>query len=60
MLAELYGWQADAFATLRDDAGATAAMSKVRTQIEHLNPDSDLPYLYWVTPAEITAWMVAW
>ncbi len=56
LLAELYVKQADAFATLRDGAGATAAMSKARTQIEHLNPDRDLPYLYWVTPAEITAY----
>ncbi|MGH3696547.1 MAG: helix-turn-helix transcriptional regulator [Pseudonocardiaceae bacterium] len=56
LLAELYGWQADAFATLRDDSGCAAAMSKARTQIEHLSPDDDLPYLYWVTPAEITAY----
>lgn len=56
LLAELYGWQADAFATLRDGSGCTVAMSKARTQIEHLNLDDDLPYLYWVTPAEITAY----
>lgn len=56
LLAALYGWQADAFATLRDNSGCTAAMAKARAQIEHLNPDDDLPYLYWVTQAEITAY----
>ena len=56
LLAELYGWQADAFATLGDGPGCTAAMSKARTQIEYLSPDDDLPYLYWVSPGEITAY----
>ncbi|MGH3815720.1 MAG: helix-turn-helix domain-containing protein [Pseudonocardiaceae bacterium] len=56
LLAKLYSKQADAFATLRDVSGCTAATSKARTQIEYLNPDDDLPYLYWVTPAEITAY----
>lgn len=56
LVAELYIKQADAFATLRDGSGCTAATSKARTQIEHLSPDDDLPYLYWVTPAEITAY----
>ncbi len=56
LLAELYIKQADAFATLRDVSGCTAATSKARTQIEYLSQDDDLPYLYWVTPAEITAY----
>lgn len=56
LLAELYDWQADAFATLRDSSGATAAMLKARRQIEQLSSENHLPYLYWVTPAEITAY----
>jgi transcriptional regulator with XRE-family HTH domain len=56
LLAELYGKQADAFATLRDSSGCTATISKARSQIEHLSPEDDLPSLYWVTPAEITAY----
>ena len=56
LLAELYSKQADAFATLRDSSGCTAATSKARTQIECLSPDGDLPYLYWVTPAVVTAY----
>jgi tetratricopeptide (TPR) repeat protein len=56
LLAELYSKQADAFATLRDVSGCTMATSKARNQIEHLSPDDDLPFLYWVTPAEVTAY----
>ncbi|MGH3821989.1 MAG: helix-turn-helix transcriptional regulator [Pseudonocardiaceae bacterium] len=56
LLAELYIKQADAFAILRDGSGCTGATSKARMQIEHLSPDEDLPYLYWVTSAEITAY----
>ena len=56
LLADLYTKQADAFAILRDSASCTAASSKARTQIEHLNPDNDLPHLYWVRPAVVTAY----
>jgi 2,4-dienoyl-CoA reductase-like NADH-dependent reductase (Old Yellow Enzyme family) len=56
LLAEFYSKQADAFATLRDVSGCTAATSNARTHIEYLAADDDLPYLYWVTPAEITAY----
>jgi transcriptional regulator with XRE-family HTH domain len=56
LLAELYIKQADALATLRDGADCTAAISKARTHVEQVSPDDDLPYLYWVTPAEITAY----
>ncbi|MGQ0777277.1 MAG: hypothetical protein ACT4NY_23160 [Pseudonocardiales bacterium] len=44
-----------ALATLRDAAACTSAMSKARTQIEQLKPDNDLPWLYWMSPANITA-----
>lgn len=47
--------QADAFATLRDAAGCTTAISKARTHIERLQRDDDPPWLYWVGPAEVTA-----
>src|SRR5262249_55442505 len=56
LLAELYSKKADALATLRDASGCTAAISNARAQIENLIPDNDLPYLYWVSPAEITAY----
>jgi hypothetical protein len=32
-----------------------AAVAKARTQVEQFEPDSDPRWLYWVTPAEITA-----
>jgi hypothetical protein len=53
---EFYSKQADAFATLRDVSGCTAATSKARTHIQYLGADDDLPYLYWVTPVEIAAY----
>jgi hypothetical protein len=56
LLAELYSKHADAFAILRDASGCTTVTSKARNQIEHLSPDDDLPFLYWVTPAEVTAY----
>ncbi|MGH3849152.1 MAG: hypothetical protein ACRDRT_05535, partial [Pseudonocardiaceae bacterium] len=56
LLAELHSKQADALAILRDSSGCIAATSKARAQIERLSPDDDLPYLYWVTPAEVTAY----
>jgi tetratricopeptide (TPR) repeat protein len=56
LLADLYTKQAHAFATLHDYSGCTAAISKARTQVEHLSPDDDLPHLYWVRPAVVTAY----
>ncbi|MGH4006662.1 MAG: helix-turn-helix transcriptional regulator [Pseudonocardiaceae bacterium] len=55
LLTVLYSRQAYALATLRDSSGCAAAISKTRTHVEHLNRDDDLPYLYWVGPAEVTA-----
>jgi hypothetical protein len=53
LLAELYIWQALAFATLRDTPACTAAISQARTQVEKLKPDDDPPWLYWLDPAAI-------
>jgi DNA-binding XRE family transcriptional regulator len=55
LLAELYGRQAYAFATLGDVSGCNAAISKVRTQIERLTPDAGPSWLYWVNPANMTS-----
>jgi hypothetical protein len=40
---------------LQDGSACVAAVAKARTQVERFDPDSDPPWLYWVTPAEITA-----
>jgi transcriptional regulator with XRE-family HTH domain len=55
LLAELYVRQAFALATLGDASGCTRALSEARTQIEQLEQDDDPPWVYWVTPAFITA-----
>lgn len=55
LLAELYIRKAYALATLRDGSRCTAAISKARGQVEQFEPDSDPLWLYWITPAEITA-----
>jgi hypothetical protein len=55
LLTALYCRQAYALATLRDSSGCMAAISKTRTQVEAIKQDEDLPYLYWVSPAEVTA-----
>lgn len=55
LLTALYSRQAYALASLRDTSGCTAAISKARTHVERLNRDDDPPWLYWVSPAEITA-----
>jgi DNA-binding XRE family transcriptional regulator/tetratricopeptide (TPR) repeat protein len=54
LLAELHIEHANAVATLRDSSACTAAISQARTQVEHLTPDDDPPWLYWMNPAEIT------
>src|SRR5262249_1244757 len=55
LLAELYGRQAYAFATLGEVSGCNAAISKVRTQIERLTPGVGPSWLYWVKPANMTS-----
>ncbi|MGH4022286.1 MAG: helix-turn-helix domain-containing protein [Pseudonocardiaceae bacterium] len=55
LLAQLYNWQAYAFATLQDPSACTAAISRARTQTEQFQPDNDPAWLYWVNPADITA-----
>jgi hypothetical protein len=54
-LAQLHMRHAYAFACLRDTSVCTAAISQARTQVEHLTPDDDPAWLYWVDPATITA-----
>jgi DNA-binding XRE family transcriptional regulator len=54
LLAELYGRQAYAFATLGDVSGCNAAISKLNTQIERLMPGARPSWLYWVNPANMT------
>jgi transcriptional regulator with XRE-family HTH domain len=55
LLAELYIRKAYALATLQDGSACVAAVARARTQVEQFEPDSDPRWLYWVTPAEITA-----
>lgn len=57
LLAELYIRKAYALATLQDASACTTAISKARTQVEQFGSeaDSDPLWLYWVSPAEITA-----
>ncbi|MGQ0773891.1 MAG: helix-turn-helix domain-containing protein [Pseudonocardiales bacterium] len=55
LLAELYIRKAYALATLQDGSACEAAVAKARAQVERFEPDSDPLWLYWVTPAEITA-----
>jgi hypothetical protein len=55
LLAELYIRKAYALATMKDSSGCVAAIAKARTQVEQFGLDSDPRWLYWVTPAEITA-----
>jgi transcriptional regulator with XRE-family HTH domain len=55
LLAELSMLKAYALATLRDGSACAAAAAQARTRVERFKPDSDPPWLYWVTPAWITA-----
>lgn len=55
LLAELYIRKEYALATMKDGSACVAAVAKARTQVEQFEPDSDPRWLYWVTPAEITA-----
>ena len=53
LLAELYGRQAYAFATVGDASGCTGAISQLHTQIERLTPGTGPSWLYWVNPANM-------
>lgn len=55
LLAELHIRKAYALATLRDRAACAVAVTKARVQIDQFGPDSDPSWLYWVSPAEVTA-----
>jgi DNA-binding XRE family transcriptional regulator len=55
LLAELYGCQAYAFATLGDVSGCNTALSNLRTQIDRLAPGAGPFWLYWVNPANMTS-----
>ena len=55
LLAELYIRKAYALATMKDRSACVTAIAKARTQVDQFDPDSDPRWLYWVTPAEITA-----
>ena len=55
LLAQLYSKQAYALATMGDTSRCNAAITKARTEVERLNRNDDPPWLYWVSPAEITA-----
>ncbi|MGH3841578.1 MAG: hypothetical protein ACRDS0_09075 [Pseudonocardiaceae bacterium] len=49
--AQLYVRQAYALAGIDDVSGCTAAISKARSQVDHLTEDEDYPWLYWIMPA---------
>ncbi|MGH3899784.1 MAG: helix-turn-helix transcriptional regulator [Pseudonocardiaceae bacterium] len=53
LLAELYIRQAYALGTMHDVSACSAAVSKARAHVEP--QDDDPPWLYWVSPADITA-----
>jgi hypothetical protein len=55
LLAELSMRKAYALATLQDESACGAAVAQARAQVEQFEPDSDPPWLYWITPAHITA-----
>lgn len=55
LLAELHITQALAHATLHDTSSCHAAIAQARAQVEHLAPDDDPPWLYWLDPAAIAA-----
>jgi transcriptional regulator with XRE-family HTH domain len=55
LLAELSMRKAAALATLQDGSACVAALAQADRQVERFEPDSDPRWLYWVTPAVITA-----
>ena len=54
LLAELSIRKAAALATLQDGSACAADIAQTCTQVERFEPDSDPPWLYWVTPAVTT------
>lgn len=55
LLAELYSRQAYALAILGDVSACTTAVSQARAQVEQLTTEKDPPWLYWMSPASVTA-----
>jgi tetratricopeptide (TPR) repeat protein len=55
LLAEIYGRQAYAFATLGDVSGCHTALSRLHAQIDRLAPGDGPSWLYWVNPANMTS-----
>jgi hypothetical protein len=53
LLAELSIRKAAALATLQDESACAAALAQADMQVERFEPDSDPPWLYWMTPAQI-------
>ena len=53
LLSELYIRQGYALGIMQDASGCTAAVSKARNHVE--SQSDDPPWLYWVSPADITA-----
>ncbi|MGH3692624.1 MAG: helix-turn-helix transcriptional regulator [Pseudonocardiaceae bacterium] len=53
LLCELHIREARAFGTMQDASACTTAVSKARSHVEP--QDNDPPWLYWVSPADITA-----
>ncbi|MGH3803178.1 MAG: helix-turn-helix transcriptional regulator, partial [Pseudonocardiaceae bacterium] len=53
LLSELHIRQGYALGTMQNASGCTAAVSKARSHVEP--QDDDPPWLYWVSPADITA-----
>jgi len=55
LLAELHIRKALGCAVLNDASACSTAISQARAQVEGAGSDDDLPYLYWVEPAHVTA-----
>jgi hypothetical protein len=55
LLAELSMLKAYALAAQQDESACATALAQARRQVGRFEPDSDPPWLYWVTPAWITA-----
>ncbi len=53
LLSRLHIQEAYAFGAMQDTSGCTTAVSKARSHVEP--QDDDPPWLYWVSPADITA-----
>jgi hypothetical protein len=47
--------KAAVLATLQEGSACVAALAQADRQVERFEPDSDPPWLYWITPAQIVA-----